>query len=601
MKQPIKTGKNGVRLLALAAAFLVLILLYFTLLAPLLSPGSGAGGSSTPTVSTGEGEGTGITPGTLLMFPRVERVNMLSIEVANGYNAAKGDYENRYTFLKDVNDENGDGDANDFIIKGFAANVYDEELFSDLVVDTGYSACLGKLDTLDFSQGAEEVYAVYGLSAADHPSYYVLTTTEGLTYRVYIGHRTPDGNYYARLEGREAIYVLYAALDDSVLAPLAHFVEPALTLSGESSYAYAYIQNFAIFRDSALKDVIFGGGTPDGPLSLDPYVMFTYMKAEERDVFHTQSVYAMLAPSTVYTAADARVDAALSRLPGLTGSETLKLGISDADFAEGGLLSDLAYTLYYEMPYNITYDENEDPVAGRYIINILFVTARGADGSYNVGSISYEKGKEDKILYNMIAKVAYEDLFFVEYSLFDWIEGRMLGTAIDNVSGMEISSSKGDYIFDIEGDGTTTTTVTELLSGYRWFYHERNTPFKLNDKGYCEDIQQFRQLYLLALNLQYEGDIATDTGMTDEEIAAFMRDDAACILTLSLTLEDGREVTYRFFPYSERHAMVSLSGDGIEGVTTFYTSSAAVRRIATAAHDLMHGIYIDAEHRYSET
>jgi hypothetical protein len=294
------------------------------------------------------------------------------------------------------------------------------------------------------------------------------------------------------------------------------------------------------------------------------------------------------------------VDAALSRLPGLQGTQTLKLGISDADFAEGGYLSDLAYTIYYEMPYNIVYDEKEDPVAGRWIVNILFVTKRGADGSYNVGSLSYEKGKEDTILFNLIAKVAYEDLFFVEYSLFDWIEGRMFGTAIDNVSKMEISSSKGDYIFDILGDGTANTTVREILSGYRWFYHPRNTPFRLNEDGYCEDIQQFRQLYLLALNLQYEGAIADDTGMTEEEIAAYMKDDANCILTFILTMEDGREMTYRFFRYSERHAMVSLTGDGLESITTFYTNAASVRRIATAAYDLMHGVYIDYEHRYED-
>ena len=596
MRKPVKTNRNGLLLLSLAATLLILSILYFTVFSPLL-PAAGSS-TTTTTVTTGDGEGTGITAGTLLLFPRIERAGMRSIEIVNGYNAAKGDYENRYTFYKDVNDENGDGDANDFLIKDFAANTYNEELFSDLVVDTGYPVCAGKLDTLDFSAGADSVYANYGLAESDHPSYYVLTTLEGVVYRVYVGNRTPDGNYYARLDGREAVYVLPYGIEDSILAPLSHFVEAQLTLPGESSYAYAYTQNFAIFRDAALKDVIFGGGTPDGVLTLDPFVMFTYMKAEERDVWHTNSVYAMLAPSSVYTAADSRVDAALSRLPGLTGTETLKVGLSDSDFAEGGLLENLAYTIYYEMPYNITHDENEDPVAGRWIVNILFVTERGADGSYNVGSISYEKGKEDNILYNLIAKVAYEDLFFVEYSLFDWIEGRMFGTAIDNVSGMEISSSKGHYIFDIEGDGTTTTMVREILSGYRWFYHKRNTEFKLNEQGYCEDIQQFRQLYLLALNLQYEGAIMDDTAMTEEEIAAYMKDDANCILTFVLTMEDGREITYRFFRYSERHAMVSLTGDGIDEVTTFYTNAAAVRRIATAAHDLMNGVYIDYEHRY---
>ena len=77
-----------------------------------------------------------------------------------------------------------------------------------------------------------------------------------------------------------------------------------------------------------------------------------------------------------------------------------------------------------------------------------------------------------------------------------------------------------------------------------------------------------------------------------------MADDSACILTYVLTLEDGREMTYRFYPYSERHSMVSVSGDGIPSVTSFYTSSTAVRRLAEASYQLMNGIEIDPDHRY---
>jgi hypothetical protein len=101
MKQPVKINRNGALLLSLAAAFLLLLLLYVTLLSPLL-PGASGGGTTTSTVTTGEGEGTGITPGTLLLFPRIERARMRSLEVFNSYDAARGDYENRYTFLKEI-------------------------------------------------------------------------------------------------------------------------------------------------------------------------------------------------------------------------------------------------------------------------------------------------------------------------------------------------------------------------------------------------------------------------------------------------------------------------------------------------------------------
>ena len=86
--------------------------------------------------------------------------------------------------------------------------------------------------------------------------------------------------------------------------------------------------------------------------------------------------------------------------------------------------------------------------------------------------------------------------------------------------------------------------------------------------------------------------------LTDEEIAAIMADDSNCILSFTLTMEDSRSVTYRFFPYSERHCMVSVSGDGIKGVSLFYTSSASVRHIADATGDLVSGVKIDADRRY---
>ena len=67
-----------------------------------------------------------------------------------------------------------------------------------------------------------------------------------------------------------------------------------------------------------------------------------------------------------------------------------------------------------------------------------------------------------------------------------------------------------------------------------------------------------------------------------------------------ITMEDGREMTYRFFPYSERHSMVSVSGDGMADVTVFYTLTAPVRRIANATWQLANGVYVDPDFRYQD-
>lgn len=597
MRKPPKPNKSGILLLSFACVFCILLVLYLTVLTPFFA----AEGEETPstTASTLAGEGTGLINGLVMMFPRVERADMASIRVYNNYDKKTGQYE-EYCFKKDTEDLDEDGDTADFIIEGHPVNTYNEEKFSQLVVDVGYTLCLGRLEGLDYSAGADAVYTRYGLSLVQNPTYYVLTTTVGETYTVYIGDKSPDGSYYARLEGREAIYVLYSSLEDSILAPLSYFVEPGLTFEADTTYGYIYIRNFSIFHDRSIVDGMFGGSSqkPDfgEESTLDPFVMFTYLTAPERDVYHASTIYAMLAPSTAYTADDIAVDAALNKLPGLTGTEVLKLGLSDLDFAPGGLLENVAYTIYYEMPYNISYDENEDPLPGSYIKNILFITPLSPeDNTYTVGSLSYREDGE--VFYNMIARVAYEDLSFLEYSIFDWTMDEMFSVSIDNVAKMEFSSAYGDYLFHLEGDGTTGQVVTELYSGYTWIFKGRKYPFELNDQGYCEDISQFRDIYLLLLELCYSGEIESD-GWTKEEIAALMKNDSACILTFILTLEDGREMTYRFYPYTERHCMVSVSGDGIETITSFYTSSTAVRRLALSTYQLMHGIEIDPDHRY---
>lgn len=604
MRKPPKPNKTALVLLSLFALLAILLVLYFAILSPMFEAEEP---EPTPPVALLPGEGAGLTANSALLYPQVQRTDMQSIRVFYNYDKKENAYQS-YAFLRDNDDVDGDGDTNDFIIENFPVHRYSEDLFSALVVAVGYSPYATRLDALGLSDMSEEerlaTYADFGLASSDNPVYYELTKTDGTVYTVRIGSKAPDGHYYARIEGREHIYVLGSSyVESALMLPLESFVSPTLTFEADEQYAYMYIQNFSIFHDNAIKDLFFGNGADkvEDVKGLDPFVMFTYLPSYERDVYHAGAVYTMLAPSTAYTAYDSRVDTSLQKLPGLTGTQVLKLGLSDKDFAEGGLLENVAYTLYYEMPYQLTYDRDQNATGEYYVKNILFVTDRGADGSYTVGALSYrEKGEdgETEVFYNMIAKVAYENLSFVEYKLGDWIEPRMFNVSTDDAAMLEISSAKGDYLYRIDGDGTLSQTVTELYSGFKYIYKGRDYPFEVNEQGYCEDIDQFRAFYLMLIQLHYEGAVKEDIDLTDEEIAAMMRDDSGCILSMTLTLEDGREMTYRFYPYSERHAMVALSGDGIEQVTAFYTLTSAVRRIAEASWQLANGVYIDPDLRY---
>ena len=176
----------------------------------------------------------------------------------------------------------------------------------------------------------------------------------------------------------------------------------------------------------------------------------------------------------------------------------------------------------------------------------------------------------------------------------------MFSVSIDNVASLEISSARGDYWYVIHGDGTSGQTVVEQQSGYRYFYVGKDVPFIVNSQGYCEDIEQFRNLYLFLLELEYEGAVADDPAFSHQSKDDIMADDSQCLLSFVLTMEDGREITYRFFPYSERHSMVCVSGEGMEDVAVFYTLTASVRRIANATWQLANGVYIDPDFRYQD-
>lgn len=597
MIKPQKNTRRRIWLLSLLGVFLLLLVLYLGIFLPYFNTTD----PETPTPAPKPDPGEDVSGNTLLLYPHADRAVMARIEVWNRYDAASGQYAH-YTVLRDTEDKNGDGFTDDFYIDGHVGNTLDDEKFASLVVDVGHTSCLSRLDLVipDDEAGAAAVYAGYGLREEDHPTYYVLTLTDGTVYTVYIGAKSPDGNYYARVAGRAAVYVLYSSLENSVLAPATRFVVPTLTPEAESKYSYAYIHNFALFRDRSLIEMFFGSGTGTPPDigTLDPYLMFTYLPTAQRDPLHASAVYGMLAPTGNYVLNDTLADRALSAMPSLEGAEVLKLGLDDTDFAEGGLLANTAYTVFYEMPYAMTFDSAGDPEVGYFMRVVLFITPADADGYYTVGGLSYIPGKESGVFLNMVARVARDKLSFVEASVYDWVDSEIIGASINDVASIAVSSEWGKRIFRIDGDNLNTQTVTETLTGYTWKRYEKGTPFAVNERGYCDNIAQFREWYKMLILMDYEGETAADSGMTAEDIAAVMADDSNCLATLTLTMEDGRTFTYRFYPYSERHCMVSVSGGGAPESTAFYTLTSVVRRLLRAAEDLMTGVEINADYRY---
>lgn len=209
----------------------------------------------------------------VLMFPHIEKANILKLEVHNEH----GDF----TFAR-TNLETGKLDINSsFTIVGSPLVSFDEELFASLYVSAGYTLTTRKIvDPIKDENGEFSEYGLvperrvrevmtedgefdlnddgsYKYEEYDYvPAYYILTDKDGNDYKVIIGDlMVTGGGYYVQyvdMSGetevkRDAVYVLSADLGDSMLVPVEDFVTPQLTYP-MSLNNYFDVANFYIFN-----------------------------------------------------------------------------------------------------------------------------------------------------------------------------------------------------------------------------------------------------------------------------------------------------------------------------------------------------------------
>lgn len=174
--------------IAIAVLFCVLLAVYLFVVVPMMNAEDEP--EETTAVSLVPGEVEGVR-GRIQMFDQVTSDKVQSLYVHNSY----GTYE---LVRKD----------DSLVLKGHENLLLDAEKLAQAIVNAGYT-----LSTYN-AKVTEEDFAKYGLAPGESDNYYVLTSTAGKRYTVYIGDRTLAGDgYYARYEGRDAMYVL----DDSHL------------------------------------------------------------------------------------------------------------------------------------------------------------------------------------------------------------------------------------------------------------------------------------------------------------------------------------------------------------------------------------------------
>ncbi len=426
----IKRQKKWILILGISV--LVLGIAYFAVLLPILKK---MNADDTTPVELLDGEVLG-SNNRILLFERVEKAYIQSIEVHN----QKGSWK----LYRGANDE--------FCLEEYEKATISLDALSSLVVNAGYTLSMSRvtMDCRDFSE--------YGLDEASNPAWYVLTTTAGISYKVWIGDLTPTGaGYYCRFDGRNAVYTLDSDIAGTLLAPVEAMAYPLL------SYPVG-TQDFYLTRDF----VITHGG--------ETFVHITYAGDKDNKTGKVTRLYRMLAPAD-YVPNTENYGKILSTLSEYTGTETLLLGKSDQKLTEEQLAPYGLDHPAYELKY--TYNDVESYVCFSEL----------QEGGYYYAY---------SLLWNLVAKVDAETSSFLQWDLIQYVSDSIyLIYTIDDVASITLISPTAQDTFKLVGEGTTLE-VTPASTG------------KVFDSYYLYNFRQFFKTMLIIYMQDYADRQTTD-------------------------------------------------------------------------------------------
>jgi len=499
---------------ALAALFIVLTLAYIFIVAPLLEE---AEANKIPTLIEGEVLGPA---NAILMFDQVERDNIQKIEVHNSLD----DYSFSYY-----------PDDKDFFLDEYKSAPYSKEMFSSLVVSAGFPTTMTRV-----TEKCEN-FAEYGLAPENDPAYYVLTTRDNVQHKVYIGKQIPTGaGFYAKYDGRDAVYVLEASISQTLLANVTNLMTPMLFLP-TSQADYFMIKDFIISKGEK------------------PFIKITTETKKAKDEngkeFDEFVDYKMLFPAEYDVSTN--YDVLLQGFQDCYGTYVAELESDEKKFEE------LLKKYKLDTPaYQVLFEYNG-------IKNHILVSEPNEDGSYYATSL----------LFNMICVMPKETLDFLSWELLDFIDKPLFQDNIKNVESITITSKDFNDTFTVyatEGESSKNpiTGVTQTTTDLK---------VKLKSTGeYLSRTDNFRQFYMgiITTQLVTYADVKDPTGLDQ-------------LATLKIITRDGKSYEYAFYPYATRRCLYTINGKG-----EFYVLKTAIDKIISDAQKVTQGLDVSYRDKY---
>lgn len=631
----MKKPKPRLLPLLLAGAALLLLVLYFTAVRPLTR----APEVTAPPVTTSPGEGALYQKGTL--YPPIRREEMVSITVHNSTGT--------YRFARTAKEGEAVDKTSNFVIfqkkegefKSYGHIVYDNERFSELVVASGtfyYYKNLGEDPAL---AGTPLDFADYGLSEADDPAWFEISTFGGESVRVYIGDKAvTDSGYYVRVEGRNTVYVSNTTLvGETALASLASFVDPTLTTPFVQN-AYYYNRNFTLWRPSeaghaigegdvveftfrekeggvygtlqegsaelrtaldAFRTAFLGKRVGDAPFELSITYPDDHADEELRGKTVEYRIESVDAVKALYITLDYLNDSerngfhsgvsykitAPSEKTGYLPSSNHymsileKIGMLSGTEVVAVGLDEGTMEEYGLSAYTIYYETPKDVA---FKSNSKDIVVKQYVPNYLYISEKQEDGSYfvGSLLTDVVARVEGDVLAFLDKPDTFWLNENLYIVNITNVSQLSFSFSYTDaretYTFDLT-----------RKAGEDGRYSVTGVEYREGDRAVTVD--HFKAFYMHLVTIYYSGEY--DGALPKEEVLS-----SGEILRMRVTMADGEVYEYRFCPYSGRHVLASIAKEGESEGAYFYVLASEVEKMYRDIAAVIGGQAPDPDRQY---
>ncbi len=434
------------------------------------------------------------------------------------------------------------------------------------------------------------------------------------------------------------------ALSDALLGRSAG--DMPLTVEGLLLCEDRAVQGFLLYEDARIEYTV------SYELQLD----FAFVNLSQRDMFYGDAIYRINGPADkrAYALDMSATDKAMAIFNDLSGTETVAVGLDAETFRRYGLH---AYHLHYELPFGTRYvkdpltGESTDDIEYDYTIGYDLYLSAPQDGYCYVGSTQY----------GVVVRAPAETFAFLGWDfLGSWVRNNLLLLSVENIATMVFDINYNDrqqthsfflaadphyaytstygqqgqpqtstdlitrlYLMYVPGEMETETTldhtgktavapgvrveqvgstlqrVTRVLNGVDLdrIYHDAGVNETRNaDKA---GVLYFRRLAFMLYSTSYAGQAELDAAA----LAALRDDPAACVLTMTLTLVDGRQFRFAFSPYSARRALVAVSeydadGTFVSDSAVFFLHTSEVKKIADTVAALSVGEVFDIDSTY---